>query len=348
MLDAEVHLGLGTLALDVSVQVGPGRVVAVLGPNGAGKTTLVRALVGLVALDDGAITLDGRTLDRPADATFVVPEQRRIAYVPQGLMLFPHLSVVDNVAFGPRSAGASRSASRRAAEAWLERMGLGEHARSRPRALSGGQAQRVALARALVAAPDLLLLDEPLSALDVATRAETRRALREHLGAFDGAGVLVTHDPVDALLLADDIVILEQGAVTQAGPVAEVAARPRTRYVADLMGSNLLRGVGRGRTVTVGSTSIAVAEPAPADAFVSIGPSSLTLHLLAPEGSARNAWPATVASIDRLGDRVRVHLDGSLPLVAEITPAALTELGLAPGRGVWVTAKATELVAYPV
>lgn len=347
-LTADLQVSLGTLDLAVRLRADPGSVVAVVGPNGAGKSTVVKALAGLVALDTGRITMGSTVLDDPMAKRFVAPEARRAGYLPQGLALFPHLRVLDNVAFGPRSLGRSRSEARSAAADWLARMGLEEHAGARPGALSGGQAQRVALARALATGPDLLLLDEPLSALDVTTRAAVRRELRHHLGAFGGVTVLVTHDPLDALLLADEIVIVEEGRVSQTGRPVEVTARPRTAYVADLFGANLLQGTGDGRTVRVGDALVAVAEPAPAEAFVSLSPSAITLHPREPAGSARNVWPATVAGIDLLGDRVRVHLAGLLPLVAEITPAALAALDLAEGDEVWASAKATEVRAYPV
>ena len=345
-LDASLHLQLGSLALHVEFEAVPGSVVAVLGPNGSGKTTILRCLAGLEAVHDGHVRLQGRALDEPARRTFVAPEHRRVAFVHQDVLLFPHLSVLDNVAFAPRSAGASRAASRRAAEPWLERVGLADYAKARPRALSGGQAQRVALARALVAEPALLLLDEPLAALDVTTRAATRRDLRHHLVGYAGVTLLVTHDPLDALMLADEVLILEAGAVTQAGPVADVTARPRTRYVADLIGTNLLRGVASGTAVRVGAATVELAEPATGDLFLTVAPSAITVHTRPPEGSARNVWAATVTAVDLLGDRVRVHLAGPVDLVAEITPAALSALGLQVGSEVWASAKATEIGSY--
>ncbi len=345
-LASEVRLGLGSLELDVTLDAAPGTVVAVLGPNGAGKTTLLRTLAGLTAVEVGSITLDDRMLDDPSNGVFVAPEHRGVGYVHQELLLFPHLSVVDNVAFGLRSTGSSKADARASAVDWLGRMELADRAHDRPSALSGGQAQRVALARALAVEPALLLLDEPLAALDATTRSQTRRVLSSHLDDYRGVVVLVTHDPVDALLLADHIMVLESGSVTQAGSVADVSTRPRTRYVADLLGANLLQGRGHGHTVLVGEVVVTVADPAPPESLVSIAPSALTLYAEPPRGSARNVWPATVGIVDLLGDRVRVHLDGPLPLVAEITPAALADLGLATGDQVWATAKATELMAY--
>jgi len=345
-LDASLHLQLGTLGLHLELSATPGSVVAVLGPNGAGKTTILRCLAGLEGIDEGYVLLGGRVLEDRGTRTSMAPERRRVAFVHQDHLLFPHLNVLDNVAFGPRSAGASRAASRKAAMPWLERVGLSSYARARPRTLSGGQAQRVALARALVAEPDLLLLDEPLAALDVTTRAVTRRDLRHHLDGYPGIALLVTHDPLDALMLADEVLILEDGAVTQAGTVAEVTTRPRTRYVGDLIGTNLLRGVADGNHVRVADALVELADPTLGDTFLTIPPSAITVHTRRPEGSARNVWACTIAAVDLLGERVRVHLAGPIALVAEITPAAVTALGLQLGDRVWATAKATEIQTY--
>ncbi len=345
-LDAELWLRLGSLGLDVSVRAEAGAVLAVLGPNGAGKSTILRCLSGDQGLQGGRIVLGDALLDDPAAGRFVPPEHRRVGFVHQDLLLFPHLSVLDNVAFGPRSRGASRSAARAVARPWLERVGLEAYAGSRPSELSGGQAQRVALARALVGEPELLLLDEPLSALDVATRGHTRRDLRRFLDDYAGVTVVVTHDPLDALTLARDVVVLEGGRVTQAGPLTEVTARPRTRYVADLLGTNLLVGAASGHQVQVGDATVEVAESAHGDRFLTIAPSAVALQLAATPGSARNAWPSTVTGVDLVGERVRVHLDGPVPLVAEITTASLAGMGLQVGDRVVATVKATEVASY--
>ena len=246
---AEMHVELGTLHLDVDLAVEAGEVVALLGPNGAGKTTILRALAGLQPLDRGQITIDGRLVDDPATGGFVPAEERPVGVVFQDYLLFPQLTVLENVAFGPRSRGTPKAAARAQAQRWLDRVGVGDLAGHKPRKISGGQAQRTALARALATEPHLLLLDEPLAALDATTRTAVRRDLRRHLADFDGATVLVTHDALDALALADRVVILEDGSVTQAGTLAEVTTQPRSSYVADLIGMNLLRGDAHGTTV---------------------------------------------------------------------------------------------------
>jgi molybdate transport system ATP-binding protein len=348
-LDAHLGLRLGTLDLDAHLGIADGEVVALLGPNGAGKSTALRALAGLLPLATGSITLDGTVLDDPDGGQWVPAERRPVGFVFQDHLLFPTMSVVENVAFGLRARGAARREAHRRAAELLERFGLAAYAGQRPTSLSGGQAQRVALARALAVRPRLLLLDEPLAALDAGTRAEVRRDLRLLLGGFDGCRLLVTHDPVDAHALADRVVVLEGGRVTQEGTLAEVTAHPRSAYVARLVGTNLLSGTALGGAVTLPSgLTFVVAEGVPdGPAHVAVHPRAIALYPSRPEGSPRNTWPAAVAGVDHHGDRVRVALDTPAGLVAEITPLAQRELGLAPGDRVWAAAKATEVDAYP-
>jgi molybdate transport system ATP-binding protein len=348
-LDATLGVRVGRLDLHVGLVVEPGEVVALLGPNGAGKTTALRCLAGLQPITAGAIHLDGTVLDDPATNTFVPVERRPVGVVFQEYLLFAHLSALENVAFPLRARGRPRAEARRRAAAWLERVGLADHAGNRPRGLSGGQAQRVALARALVAEPRLLLLDEPLAALDAGTRGEVRRDLRRHLDGFDGMCVLVTHDPVDAHALADRVVVLDAGSVVQAGTLAAVTAHPRSRYVADLVGVNLLGGRREGSLLRLdGGATLTVADEGEAGpVLAAVHPHAVSLHRGHPEGSPRNVWRATVADLDRVGDRVRVQLAGPVALVAEITAGAVAELALQPGDEVWVSVKATEIVTYP-
>ncbi|MEO3873771.1 ABC transporter ATP-binding protein [Nonomuraea sp. B12E4] len=340
-MHAHLVVNRPAFTLDISLDVAPGEVVALLGPNGAGKTTALRALAGLTAVTGGEIVLDGHRLHTLA------AEQRPIGMVFQDYLLFPHLSALDNVAFGPRCRGASKAEARRTAAALLERVGLAGHATARPRQLSGGQAQRVALARALAVRPKLLLLDEPLAALDAHTRLEIRSQLRRHLTGFDGATVLVTHDPLDAMVLADRLIVIEHGAIVQAGAPAEVARRPRTDYVARLVGLNLYRGVADGARVKVGELLVSTSDRLDGPAFVAFSPAAVALYRARPDGSPRNLWQATIDGIERHGDNVRVHLDGPIAAFADITPAALADLDLAPGQQVWASVKATETHAYP-
>ncbi|GLY94313.1 hypothetical protein Acsp02_15690 [Actinoplanes sp. NBRC 103695] len=290
----------------------------------------------------GYVTLDGRRIDG------LPPEQRRIGVVFQDYLLFPHLSALENVAFGPRCRGVDKGEARRAAAEWLELVGLAEHARKKPRQLSGGQAQRVALARALVTEPRLLLLDEPLAALDARTRMDTRAHLRTRLASHPGATVLVTHDPLDAMMLADRLVIVEDGAVVQVGDAATITSRPRTDYVARLVGLNLYRGVASGHTVRVSEEfDLTTADRGEGEVFVAFPPAAVALWAERPEGSPRNTWPAEVAAIARHGDSLRIELTGPAPVAADVTPAAAVDLDLAPGRHIWASVKASEARSYP-
>ncbi len=337
------------MPVEVDLHVVPGETLAVLGPNGAGKTTLVRVLSGLLALEQGVVVLDGRVLDAPADGTFVAPEDRSIGVVFQELLLFGNLDVTDNVAFGLRAAGTTRAEARRVAGEWLDRFDL-SHLRSADVAhLSGGEAQRVALARALVPAPRALLLDEPLSSLDVDQRAGVRRQLRQHLELHEGPRLLVTHDPIDAAVLADRVIVLEDGAVTASGSLADLVARPRTSWAAALAGTNLLeaRAAGIHLHLASGAVLTCAERPDTEEVLVAIAPASVALHRRHPEGSPRNVWPATVAELEGFAERVRVRLGGEVPLVAEVTRAAVDELDLRPGVEVWASVKATEVLAYP-
>ena len=350
MLRADIHVRYDDLDLAVDLQVDDGEIVALLGPNGAGKTTALRAIDALRPLDGGRIELDGVVLDDAATDTFVPTAQRPIGFVFQDYLLFPRLSALDNVAFGLRARGHHRSDARARAHEWLTRVGLADQVQAKPRTLSGGQAQRVALARALATEPRLLLLDEPLAALDASTRVRVRTELRRHLASFPGARVLVTHDPLDAVILADRLVIVEHGRVSQTGTPAEVTARPGSHYVAQLVGINLLFGTATGEHAVRLDTGaeLVVADPLPGpEVAIALRPQAISLHTRAPGGSPRNVWQATVADIEADRDRVRVTLDGPVHATAEITPTAVAELDLAAGTPVWATTKAVDLTAYP-
>jgi molybdate transport system ATP-binding protein len=341
-LRARLVVRRGPFTLDIEITAVSGEVVALLGPNGAGKTTALRGLAGLTRFAAGAIELDGEPLHQ------VPAERRPIGMVFQDYLLFPHLSALDNVAFGPRCHGVAKRAARRRAAEWLARVGLAEHAAKRPRALSGGQAQRVALARALAVRPRLLLLDEPLAALDAHTRLDIRAELSRHLAAFGGVTVLVTHDPLDAMVLADRLVVIEDGRVVQQGAPAEVARHPRTDYVARLVGLNLYRGTAAGHTVTLGSgVRMETTESGRGEVFVAFPPGAVALFRTRPDGSPRNLWETRVEGVERHGDQVRVRLAGPLPAAADVTPAAVAELGLTEGQRLWAAVKASETHSYP-
>lgn len=296
----------------------PGEVIALIGPNGAGKSSLVHALAGL-AHAEGRADLDGVDL-LPRSA-----REREVGLVFQDKALFPHLTARDNVAFGPRARGVPRREARERADHWLARMGLADLGDRRPGRLSGGQAQRVAIARALATEPRLLLLDEPMAGLDVTVAMALRVELARHLRDYDGVTLLVTHDAIDALTLADQVVVLDGGRVAQQGRPDDVAAHPRTAHVARLVGLNVLRE---------------------GDEFRSFRPRDVTVSLRRPEGSARLAWSGAIASAQQHGDAVRLLVDSTPPLLADVTPQAAAELGLAPGREVWLSVKATAVSRY--
>jgi molybdate transport system ATP-binding protein len=342
-LDAHLVVDRGSFRLDVALTAAPGDVVALLGPNGAGKTTALRALAGLTPLTSGHLRLDGTRLDATP------PESRPVGVVFQDYLLFPHLTALDNVAFGPRCRGAGKAEARARAAEWLDRMGLADHAGAKPRRLSGGQAQRVAVARALVTRPQLLLLDEPLAALDARTRLEVRAQLRRHLAEFEAVAVLVTHDPLDAMVLADRLVVVEHGHVVQEGTPSHIARHPRTDYIARLVGLNLYRGRAEGHTVRLDAgPAITTTEELSGPAFVAFPPGAVTLYRERPTGSsARNLWRCEVAGLETHGDQIRADLTGELPLTADLTTVAAAELDLRPGAPVWATVKATQTHAYP-
>ncbi len=343
-LEAHLVVQRGRFTVDVELSVPDGAVLGVLGPNGAGKTTALRALAGLEPLARGHVTLDG------ADVTAAPPEERDVGVVFQDYLLFPHLSALDNVAYGLRARGVRKAAARADATGWLDQVGLADHAGHRPRQLSGGQAQRVALARALAARPRLLLLDEPLAALDAGSRLVLRTDLRRHLVSYGGPTVVVTHDAIEAMVLTDSLVVLEGGRIVQSGRPADVARHPRTDYVAKLLGLNLYRGRADGdRVGLTGGGELVLAEAARGDVYVALRPSAVALHRDRPEHSSpRNVWAGRVAGVEAVGDRVRVAVTGPPDLLADVTTDAVADLDLAAGAPVWISVKATEVAVYPM
>lgn len=344
-MSAALRIEANVAARDVAVSLSiePGETVALLGPNGAGKSTLLGVVAGGLRDHASRVALGDRVLAGP-DA-WVPPHARGIGLVAQDPLLFPHLSVLANVAFGPRSAGVSRRAAADAARTWLSRVGCAELAGRKPAQVSGGQAQRVALARALAAEPDVLLLDEPMAALDVDTRPAMRHLLREVLR--DRTVVLATHDVLDALLLADRVVVIDGGRVVEDGPAAEVLGRPRSAFAARVAGLNLLTGrwasgVLVGERSVSGRAGDGLVEGG--DAVAAFRPSAVSVYRRAPDGSPRNAWPVTVSALEPQGDQVRVRAGD---LSALVTPQAVAELDLVPGAAAVFVVKAAEVEVYP-
>ncbi len=381
-LDVDVRLRRANFTLDVALRAEPGEVVAILGPNGAGKSTLLGIVAGLLAPHEGRVMLGGRTLT--GDGILVPPERRRVGLMGQNPLLFPHFTAVENVAFGPRAQGATRATARADARDWLARLGLAQFADRKPARLSGGQRQRVALARALAARPELLLLDEPLGALDAQTAPEIRHVLRTHLRAASLTTLLVTHDVLDAATLADRVVVLADGSVVDSGPTTRVLAAPRSPFAAALAGLNMITGMTQsaaqpGSVVAVAggaerdapAVSGVAAEPiGSGDAAIAVFPPAAVAVYLEPAGagSPRNTWPATVVALERGTSAIRVRarrlrdgdardtIAGPAPgegtwdggqdgesISADLTPAAVAELGLKPGMLVYLSIKANEV-----
>jgi molybdate transport system ATP-binding protein len=338
----------GGFSLDLELSIPVGRTAALLGPNGAGKSTTVAAIAGLISIERGRIEIGGQSMDNPATGTFAPPEARRVGVVFQDFLLFPHLRVGENVAFGLRSRGVPKRDALQRADEWLDRVGLAGFGRRLPGSLSGGQSQRVALARALITEPDLLLLDEPLSALDVTTRAELRRDLSKHMAGFRGARLFITHDPTEAFLMADEIHIIESGTITQSGSPDDIRMRPHTRYAADLAGSNLVKGRAHDGLIDTGLLGLQIADRnLRGQVLLSIPATAISIFIHRPEGSPRNTWQAPISLLEDLGERVRLRIGPPLPLTVEITHQSKVELGLRPGLEVWVSFKATEVHVEP-
>lgn len=346
-LDARIALHRGAVRVDVALSASPGEVVAILGPNGGGKTSTVLALAGLLPLEAGHVTVRGETWE--AGGRRLAPEHRHAGLMLADSLLFGHLRVVDNVAYGLRSRGAARGAARQRALDELERVGLADVAAARARHLSSGQAARVALARALATDPSLLLLDEPLASLDPDTRARTRSDLAARLRDYDGVTVLVTHDPLDALTLADRLVFLEEGRVTQTGTPAEVLREPRSPYVATVVGLNLYaaQGDSHGHADIEGGGVLVTTDPTAGPVWAAFAPAAVSLHRSEPEGSPRNSWLLHVTDVTLQGQSARVGLRGEVDLTAEVTMESVAVLALRVGEPVWAAVKATEVRTYP-
>ncbi len=363
-LVAEVTVRRPEFTLQASLEVAPGEVVAVLGPNGSGKSTLLAALAGLLRPDAGRVVLGERMLTDTAAGLHVPPHRRRVGLLAQQALLFPHLSAAANVAFGPRCLGASRADAAAAAASWLADVDALELAHRRPAQLSGGQAQRVALARALAGGPELLLLDEPMAALDIdsapAMRSLLRRVVRDGRCGAGQTTVLVTHHLLDAVVLADRVLVLGDGRIVEQGPTREVLARPRSPFAARIAGLNLVPGVRcpeglRTDDGTLVSGLAGGGEGADGTPAVAVfPPSAVSVFRDRPNGSPRNVVEVILAALEPRAEVVRMRvaappggpawLDG---LAADVTPAAVADLGAEPGTPLWFAVKANEVGIHP-
>lgn len=338
MLTCRASANRNGFNLKVELEASPEEIVAVVGPNGAGKSSLLRILAGLDPLGEGHLAVDGEVWEDTAAAIRRSPEHRSVGYVPQAGLLFPHMSVGANVAFGTERP--------EQASEWLDRLGLGALIDAMPSELSGGQAQLAAVARAQVRRPAVLLLDEPLASVDAANRAAIRRILRRELHDTPGYRILVTHDPLEAAALADRVIVLDGGRITQVGTVDDLRSRPRSSYVAELVGMNFFSGEASDGSIELANGARLVSASVPDGAVLAtVHPRAISLYMERPTGSPRNVWLATVASVEPSLDQVRVHVTGPIDLVAEVTRAGAA--AFSEGDEVWVAVKATEVAGYP-
>ncbi|GCE05206.1 ABC transporter ATP-binding protein [Dictyobacter aurantiacus] len=376
MLNVALETRVDAFHLDVAFGVESGRTAVLLGESGAGKSTILRLLAGLQQPQRGLMVLDGITYYDSESRIFIPPQRRPFGYVFQDYVLFPHLTVFENVAFGLRAQHLSRSLIRSSVADALEMVQLAHLAQRLPAQLSGGQQQRVAIARALALRPRLMLLDEPLAALDVQTRREVRQELRKILREVQITTLFVTHHYLDGLLFGDQLLVIDQGRLVQQGDQRELRDAPRSSYIAELVGINFFRGRvihtenettclirlhSESSTVqpieVVAMLKEQVIQPADGtEIFVVIDPRSITLHQSQPEGSARNVFQGTIMHVIPLSastgsneGKVRVSIalnQSDAPLMAEITENSATRMGLQEGQTVFATFKASEASAY--
>jgi len=343
---------LGRFRLEARFDVAPGRPLALVGPSGAGKSTTLALVAGLLRPDRARIALGPRVLCDTEARIDLAPPARRVGLLFQDYALFPHLTVRENVAYGARLRHRERRAAEAAVDEWLERLGVDELGRERVDRLSGGQRQRVAMARTLAARPEALLLDEPLASLDTATRAGVRARLRDFVATVGLPTLVITHDPVDALILGERIAVLEAGRVTQEGSKDDLLRHPRTGFVAELAGLNLHRvrlAPGEGlRAATAGPLTFhLLAGPEhQGEVHLAFAPSEVTLSPARPAGSSQNVFQGTVSEIVPLTDRLRVAVDAGVTLLADVTREGAQALSLAAGAPVWCSIKATALRVY--
>ncbi len=357
MLDLAITRRLGDFTLRAELSLGDRAQLVLVGESGSGKSTLLKLLTGLLRPEDGRIVVDGEVWFDRASGTDRPTAERSIGYVAQDLALFPHLSAAENIGFGLRASGLSDAESRPRIEATLDRLSIRDLSTRRPGELSGGQQQRVAIARALVLEPRLLLLDEPLSALDTRSRREIRVELRRLLEDLPCMSIHVTHSPVEALALGEQIAVLESGRISQSGSREDLMRHPRSPYVAEFLGVNLIRGsIADGPphgSVSISlphGTLVVTGDGSRGEASVVIHPRDITLSLERTVGTARNVF---VGPIEELapeppsGELLRVSLGTMPPLIAQVTAQSVAALALKPGLTVYASFKAAGVAEGP-
>jgi molybdate transport system ATP-binding protein len=347
----DAAVALGAFRFEAAFEVAAGETLALVGPSGAGKSTALALAAGLLRPDRGRIACAGEVWCDTGGGVLLSPEARRAGLLFQDYALFPHLTVRENVAYGPRARGRRRPEAEAAAARWLDRLRLGELGERRVDGISGGERQRVALARALASEPKALLLDEPFAALDVSTRGTLRSELRAFLAGCALPTVIVAHDPVDAFALGDRVAVLEEGRLAQAGRHEDLLAHPRSAFVADLAGLNFYRADlagGRGLKVArAGAVEFHVlADDRSGPSFLAFSPSEVALAPERRAGSPQNVFPGRVVELQPLADRVRVVLDVGVEMAADVTREAAAALALAPGVGIVASVKATAIRVY--
>ena len=337
LLDARVILNRASLTIDVELQLQHGEVIAVLGPNGAGKTSLLHALLGWLELESGWIMVDGEVIDSPDTDSYVPPQHRPFGMVFQDGLLFPHMSVEKNILFG-----ADKDFN---LKPLAESLQANELLAKFPSELSAGERQRAAIARSLAARPKVLFLDEPFSALDIQGKRRGRSLLKEALAIEVSGCLMVSHDLVDAFTLADRVMIIEGGKLTQFDVPDRIRLRPGSEWIADLVGWNYYEGIGEGSVVTLphGTTIFTAQDDLDGPTSISINPASVSIFKSQPSGSPRNSWLSSIQNIEILGGRARVSLVGEIDICADITTVAANELRQSISSEVWVSVKATEV-----
>ncbi|MBZ5536928.1 MAG: ABC transporter ATP-binding protein [Acidobacteriia bacterium] len=356
MLIAEFSKQLISFQVEVSLTAEPGSTFVLVGESGAGKTTILNILAGLIQPDHGRIKLEDLDLFDSEQGIIIPANERPIGYVFQDYVLFPHLTVFENVAFGLRAQGLGEMQVRRETRGILDQLGIEDLAPRKPRRLSGGQRQRVALARSLVLKPRLLLLDEPLSAIDLQTRREVRTELRRILAGLPCITLFVTHSPFEALVFGSQVGVVDHGKLIQVGDRDELLRRPRSRYVAEIMGLNLFQGkvssrdaTGLAEVQTPNGVVHTISDDLSDMTFITVDPREVTLHILEPSGTAQNVFSGPILEMvpePPQGERVRVVLGTHPPLVAEITAHSMHTLGLREGLNVFASFKATAAKCY--